>query len=59
MANKKIDRADEPIKFTKEQLMVRFPECPDVVQAALDESKTYSIEQAEKLIIAFLKVRDK
>lgn len=59
MADKKTNRGDKPIEFTKEQLLVRFPECPDVVQAALDETKTYTIEQAEKLVNAFLKVRDK
>lgn len=49
----------KPIEFTKEQLLIRFPECPDVTQVVLDESKTYTIEQAEKLVNAFLKVRDK
>ncbi len=51
--------ADKKIEFTKEQLLVRFPECPDVAHVVLDESKTYSIEQAEKLVNAFMKVRDK
>lgn len=58
MAEKEI-KVENPVQFTKEQLLQRFPGSPDVVAVVLDDEKTYTIDQAEKLVNSFLKVRDK
>lgn len=52
-----VQKVDEPVQFSKGQLLCaeRYNDRRDLVEALLDEEKSYTIETVDKMIDGFMK----